>query len=140
MWAAQGRPDGELGKESVTVEPGQTRVFVTDWRHEKQRNDGTNYYGSHARRLRNTSTEESIIVRMVFGSIRTGSGADYTLVPGQQMDVKADIVEVRALPTPPPFTPPTIKLPGVTLPGVKPPARPRPGIGKAGGLRDLDPA
>jgi hypothetical protein len=53
MWAAAGRPDGNLGMEEVTIQPGQKRVFVTDWRYEKQRNDGTNYYGSHGRKLKN---------------------------------------------------------------------------------------
>ena len=51
MWAATGRPDGNLGEESVTVADGQKRVFATDWKYEKQRNDGTNYYGSHGRRI-----------------------------------------------------------------------------------------
>lgn len=49
MWAAFGRPDGMLGTESITLAPGTSRVFVTDWKYEKKRNDGTNYYGSHLR-------------------------------------------------------------------------------------------
>lgn len=60
MWAAQGRPDGDLGKESLTIGIGQTRVFVTDWRYEKKRSDGTNDYGSHARRIRNASADACI--------------------------------------------------------------------------------
>jgi hypothetical protein len=49
MWAAFGRPDGALGTETITLAPGTSRVFVTDWKYEKKRNDGTNYYGSHLR-------------------------------------------------------------------------------------------
>lgn len=49
MWADFGRPDGILGTESITLAPGTSRVFVTDWKYEKKRNDGTNYYGSHLR-------------------------------------------------------------------------------------------
>ena len=49
MWAAFGRPDGALGTETITLTPGQSRVFVTDWKYEKTRNDGTNFYGSHLR-------------------------------------------------------------------------------------------
>jgi hypothetical protein len=49
MWAAFGRPDGALGTETITLAPGQSRVFVTDWKYEKTRNDGTNFYGSHLR-------------------------------------------------------------------------------------------
>jgi hypothetical protein len=57
MWAAAGRPNGNLGQETVTVDAGQRRVFITDWRYEKQRNDGTNYYGSHGRRLTNSGDQ-----------------------------------------------------------------------------------
>jgi len=49
MWAAFGRPDGNLGTETITLAPGASRVFVTDWKYEKTRNDGTNFYGSHLR-------------------------------------------------------------------------------------------
>ena len=49
MWAAFGRPDGALGTESIALNAGESRVFVTDWKYEKTRNDGTNFYGSHLR-------------------------------------------------------------------------------------------
>ncbi|HEY5900358.1 MAG TPA: hypothetical protein VIV54_22530 [Burkholderiales bacterium] len=52
-FAAPGRPDGNLGVEKLTLQPGEKKVFITDWKYEKQRNDGRNYYGSHVRRLRN---------------------------------------------------------------------------------------
>src|SRR5688572_32015265 len=53
MWASWGRPDGLLGAETITLQPGQKKVFATDWSYEKQRNDGTNFYGSHLRRAVN---------------------------------------------------------------------------------------
>lgn len=102
MWAATGRPDGELGKESLSLELGQKRVFSTDWRYEKQRNDGTNYYGSHGRRLTN-SGNDTIDVRIIGGkpmvlasfllSAITG-GYVLRLPPGKTVDVKNDIAEV----------------------------------------------
>ena len=53
MWANWGRADGDLGTETITLQPGQRKVFATDWSYEKRRNDGTNYYGSHLRRAVN---------------------------------------------------------------------------------------
>ncbi|HKP16377.1 MAG TPA: hypothetical protein VJT85_09930 [Gemmatimonadaceae bacterium] len=53
MWANWGRPDGLIGTETITLQPGQKKVFVTDWSYEKQKNDGTNFYGSHLRRAVN---------------------------------------------------------------------------------------
>lgn len=52
-WAALGRPDGFLGAERIALSPGETKVFVTDWKYEKKPNDGTNYYGSHLRTAKN---------------------------------------------------------------------------------------
>jgi hypothetical protein len=49
MWAAFGRPDGTLGTETISLKAGESRVFVTDWKYEKTRNDGANFYGSHLR-------------------------------------------------------------------------------------------
>ena len=103
MWAAFGRPDGNLGQESVDLSPGQRRVFVTDWKYEKQRNDGTNYYGSHGRRLQNSSaqpmdvklTSVEGIVRDILVQLKTGAPAGYLrLKPGATLDIKADIQEV----------------------------------------------
>ena len=39
MWANWGRPDGYLGSETITLQPGQKKIFATDWAYEKQRND-----------------------------------------------------------------------------------------------------
>ena len=101
MWAAFGHPDGNLGMETVTLEAGQKRTFVTDWKHEKQRNDGTTFYGSHARRLKNSGTEP------IHVSLTTWEGIGGTfmanilkgflmLKPGETVDVKGDIKEVSA--------------------------------------------
>jgi hypothetical protein len=102
MWAAVGRPDGNLGMESLTLEQGQTRVFVTDWKYEKQRNDGTNYYGSHGRRLKNSggqvvdvklSSLEGIIASIM--SALSGAPTGFIrLIPDKTLDIKADIQEV----------------------------------------------
>jgi hypothetical protein len=35
---------------------GGSKVFITDWKYEKTRNDGTTYYGSHMRLLWNRGT------------------------------------------------------------------------------------
>lgn len=56
MWSDWGRADGYLGIETITLQPGQKRVFATDWSYEKQRNDGTNFYGSHLRLAVNRGT------------------------------------------------------------------------------------
>ena len=94
MWAAEGRPDGNLGMEEVTVQSGQKRVFITDWKYEKLRNDGTNYYGSHARKLLNPGPGDVIVILTV------SPGATHQpknrLTPGQSMSIKADIIEVSA--------------------------------------------
>lgn len=106
MWAAQGRPDGFLGTESITVQPGQTKVFVTDWKYEKQRNDGTNYYGSHVRIVRNVGKGS---VKLVFKGGLAGMTASALraaleekekgralgmLDPGKQLSVRHDLMEV----------------------------------------------
>jgi hypothetical protein len=114
MWAAAGRPDGDLGKESITLPVGQTRVFVTDWAYEKRRNDGTNFYGSHGRVLQNAGTVpidvvlkgplsllplQSLVIpgtvgKLVSGVIQRMSGSRIRLSPGQKVSIQNDIAEV----------------------------------------------
>ncbi len=105
MWSATGRPDGPLGKETLTLEPGQTKVFNTDWKYEKRRNDGENYYGSHARIVRNAGKRP---IKVVFrgddiGSM-VGAARDVLsragdnkavggLEPGISWNVRADLME-----------------------------------------------
>jgi hypothetical protein len=99
MWAAQGRPDGALGTETLMLQPGETKVFTTDWKYEKQRNDGTNYYGSHLRTARNTGKRP---IRLAVRSSEIRSGAQIaaedrgprTLNPGATLSTKADLMEV----------------------------------------------
>lgn len=102
MWAASGRPDGNLGMESISLQPGQKRVFITDWKYEKQKNDGTNYYGSHGRRLKNSGSVpidvkctswEGLTGPMMRQLLKTTPGF-VRLTSGQQVDIKADIQEV----------------------------------------------
>lgn len=103
MWAAAGRPDGNLGMESITLEQGQKRAFVTDWKYEKQRNDGTNYYGSHGRRLKNSGgqvmdvklSSKTDILPAVLSALLPGAPTGFIrLRPDQTVDIKADIQEV----------------------------------------------
>ncbi len=106
MWAALGRPDGALGKETLTLEPGQTRVLNTDWKYEKQRSDGTNYYGSHVRVVTNTGKRQMNLVfrgdvKSIFGgalgATLTQLGTDRArgvLDPGKTWKVKSDLMEV----------------------------------------------
>jgi hypothetical protein len=102
MWAAAGRPDGNLGMESITLEQGQKRVFITDWKYEKQRNDGTNFYGSHGRRLKNSSGQVMDVKVSSFEGISAAMMSNVTGAPtgfirlkaDQTLDIKADIQEV----------------------------------------------
>lgn len=82
MWAAPGRPDGQLGTETLTLKPGETKVFNTDWKYEKRRNDGQNYYGSHVRMLRNTGT---LPVKLSMTGSNVQAGGMYTQVIGQRV-------------------------------------------------------
>ena len=104
MWDAWGRPDGNLGTESVAVSPDQRRVFNTDWRYEKQRNDGTTYYGSHLRVATNASP---VVVRLLVRTtdltglenlVRTGTNTYWVSVfPGATQQFKADLLEVGCI-------------------------------------------
>jgi hypothetical protein len=110
MWAAPGRPDGNLGMESITLADGQKRVFVTDWKYEKTRNDGTNFYGSHGRRLTNSGSRPVDVKLTTFNDILPTMLAKLTaaalklppnyirLSPGTTVEIKADIQEVTSPP------------------------------------------
>ena len=113
IWAAAGRPDGQLGKESISLPVGKTRVFVTDWKYEKKRNDGTNFYGSHGRVLENSGTVPIDVVLkgpldggalaslliskaggLLGGLIQQIAGDRIRLKPGVKVSIKNDIAEV----------------------------------------------
>jgi hypothetical protein len=89
--------------ETVSLEPGQSRIFLTDWKYEKLRNDGTNYYGSHGRRLKNSAAQvidvklSSLegILSSLLGALAAGAPTGYIrLKPDQTVDIKADIQQV----------------------------------------------
>jgi hypothetical protein len=101
MWAAFGRADGQLGTESIALPPGQSRVFVTDWKYEKQRNDGTNFYGSHLRIASNPTARPvrlqlrttTLTGLLIFA--RTGSDTFWIrLDPNASKQFQADLMEV----------------------------------------------
>lgn len=114
MWAAAGKPDGQLGKETISLLSGKARVFVTDWRYEKRRNDGTDFYGSHGRFLQNTGSVPidvvlkgaltgtplqsvrlgSIVGMALGGLIQQASGSRIRLNPTQKVAMKNNIAEV----------------------------------------------
>jgi hypothetical protein len=105
MWAAVGRPDGALGKESITLQAGQSKAFVTDWKYEKQRNDGNNYYGSHARVVTNTGKRPLRLdlkgdiagfIGGLKGALRQTASdrGEGELHPGTSWKIRADIQEV----------------------------------------------
>lgn len=101
MWAAFGRPDGPLGTESISLAAQQNKVFITDWKYEKQRNDGTNYYGSHLRIATNPTSHpirlhlRSITLTGLLVSERTSSDTFWIrLDPNTSKQFQADLMEV----------------------------------------------
>lgn len=81
--APAGKPDGQLGVESLTLKPGETTTFVTDWKFEKQRGEGATRYGSHLRRARNVGTREvRLRIRSLPESMQNTAGAALVVVNG----------------------------------------------------------
>ena len=101
MWAALGRPDGALGTETLTLKPGERKVLITDWKYEKQKNDGTNYYGSHVRILKNAGQQpvEVVVVPGAMGAMPKlvsrldGKRGIGTLKPGETHQLQLDLAE-----------------------------------------------
>lgn len=99
--AALGRPDGDLGVETLALTPGNSVVFDTDWKYEKRRGDANARFGSHLRRARNTGNAKMIVtVREVIDPIRRIDRPD-ALYAGESASYRADLVEVRCFPPPP---------------------------------------
>ena len=73
MWAPKGEPSPSLGVETLTLAKGQGKEFLTDWKYEKLRNNGTTYYGSHLRVATNRGT---ISVRLFTVGLRQTSSSD----------------------------------------------------------------
>jgi hypothetical protein len=101
MWAAFGTPTGSLGTESISLAAGQNKVLITDWKYEKQPNDGTNFYGSH---LRIGTNPMSSTIRLHLRSwtltglqvfARTGNDTFWIrLDPNTSKQFQADLMEV----------------------------------------------
>lgn len=90
MWAPYGSPDGTLGTETIRLDPGQRKVFVTDWAYEKRRNNGSTYYGSHLRRTLNPG-DRAVVVRVKENATYTYR---WTLGPSTWNKWSADLMEV----------------------------------------------
>ena len=101
MWAQLGRPDGALGTETLTLKPGERKVLITDWKYEKQKNDGTNYYGSHVRIMRNAGQQpvEVVVVPGAMGAMPRlvnrldGNRGIGMLKPGESEPLQVDLAE-----------------------------------------------
>ena len=101
MWAAHGTPTGSLGAESISLAAGQNKVFITDWKYEKQPNDGTNFYGSHLR-IGTNSTSSTIRLHLRSWTVtglklfsRTGNDTFWIrLDPNTTTKFQADLMEV----------------------------------------------
>lgn len=101
MWAGFGTPTGSLGAESISLPAGQNKVFITDWKYEKQPNDGTNFYGSHLR-IGTNSTSSTIRLHLRSWTLtglqvfaRTGNDTFWIrLDPNTTKQFQADLMEV----------------------------------------------
>ena len=96
MWAPEGRPDGNLGIETITLSAGGYKTLNTDWKYEKMRNDGRTYYGSHLRVARNKGTRY-IRLRVVADAL--SGPVPVHIDPGQQKNFKHDLGSVQCLET-----------------------------------------
>ena len=98
MWAPRGVPNGSLGTETIGLAVGQKKAFLTDWKYEKMRNDGTTYYGSHLRIATNRSANAiSLTVRGWVGDILSGTTLrEYTvgLPPNTSKQFQDDLMNV----------------------------------------------
>lgn len=98
--AAHGRPDGMLGKETVTIPVGGGVPFQSAWRYEKQRSSGQTRYGSHLRRATNTGQrklELSVFQFALFPAQGTQTlmhWQDVGLNPGESKLFLHDLVRV----------------------------------------------
>ena len=101
MWAGFGMPTGILGVESISMRAGDSKYFITDWKYEKTRNDGTTYYGSHLRVATNKGQRRVAIqvktldITGLISFVRTGTNTyRVTLEPGTVTKFRADLMEV----------------------------------------------
>lgn len=97
MWAPTGQPSASLGTETIGLAVGQKKVFITDWKYEKLRNDGTRYYGSHLRIATNRSARTiRMTVRGWTGDVFNFSFRDVpvALLPNTSANLRHDLVDV----------------------------------------------
>jgi hypothetical protein len=104
MFAYWGNADGYLGSETITLQPGEKKIFNTEWVNEKKRNDGTTYYGSHLRRAINSGARPLHIRlggpgqwMMLLASPRTFfyyHDRPLELAPGRIGEYRHDLLEV----------------------------------------------
>lgn len=72
-FAGHGKPAGNLGRETATVPVGQSLLFKSEWAHEKRRNNGQTFYGSHLRRATNTGQQKVELTVFQFALPRQGT-------------------------------------------------------------------
>ena len=97
MWAPAGQPSASLGTETIGLVAGQKKAFITDWKYEKLRNDGTRYYGSHLRIATNRSARTiRMTIRGWTGDVFNFSFKDIpvALLPNTSANLRHDLVDV----------------------------------------------
>jgi hypothetical protein len=103
MWAPVGQPSASLGVETVSVAKGSFRDFVTDWKYEKLRNNGTTYYGSHLRIATNRGTTPvRLFTIMLYRSSSDDAWSKQSqgfieLRPGETRNMRDDLYHVGCL-------------------------------------------
>jgi hypothetical protein len=92
MWGSvEDATTRSLKWETIRLEPGQKRVFATDWKYEKMRNDGTNYYGSHLRIVTGLGTR---ILKLTVKRDAINVTTLYVEPNRTERMIKGDIIEV----------------------------------------------
>ena len=97
MWAPLGVPSASLGTETIGLAVAQKKVFITDWKYEKIRNNGTSYYGSHLRIATNRSGRPmSLTIRAWEGDVFNFVLRTYpvSLPANSTLRFRADLVNV----------------------------------------------
>jgi len=93
MWVAFGTPYGPLGTEYISLETDQIKSLSTDWKYEKQRNDGWNYYGSHLRVATNIASGRiRLLIRFAEGLVTKEEWVE--LPPNTRKEFQADLKQV----------------------------------------------
>lgn len=108
----KGLPSASLGKESLTLKPGESIFFDTDWKYEKKKSTTTSRYGSHLRRAVNKGEGTTIRVtsvanfmqqvsqgftRGILAVIRRPYRGGVALEFNKPQDFQADLVKVDCL-------------------------------------------